>query len=183
MCTFRLRDKHEAWAASVALGKALREVTLRTGTAFVINDNVELALELKADGVHVGQDDCSVAEARDMLGADAIVGVSAGTKEEAIQALTDGADYIGVGSVYGTGTKPDAGLPIGPEGLADIVACIDGQIPVVAIGGISPNNVNSCWDAGANGIAVVSAIMNSQYPDIVASGLRRSYHPPKAFYS
>lgn len=148
----------------------------------MINDNVELALEVNADGVHVGQDDCNVAEVRAVLGTDAIVGVSAGTREEATQALMDGADYIGVGSVYATGTKSDAGLPIGPEGLADIVACINGRIPVVAIGGISPNNVDACWNAGADGVAIVSAIMKSQHPGKVASGLRRSYHSPKASY-
>lgn len=163
------------WASSVKLGHQLRELTLATGTAFVVNDNIQLAQEIEADGVHVGQDDSSVAEARDALGINAIVGVSAGTMEEAEQAISDGADYIGVGSVFATGTKSDAGEPIGPNGLAHVVTAVNGRIPIVAIGGIAPSNVRSCWRAGANGVAVISAIMKSKTPGLVASDLNQSF--------
>lgn len=143
--------------------------------AFVVNDDARLAVELGADGVHVGQDDWSVGEARRVVGEGGIVGVSAGTVEEAERAIADGADYVGVGAVFATGTKADAGCPIGPEGLQHIVKCVRRRIPVVAIGGISPDNARACWNAGADGVAVVSAIMRSERAGFVAGMLRKSY--------
>lgn len=153
----------------MTLGNKLRQITHGTNIAFVVNDDIELALELGADGVHLGQDDESVKKARSLLGADAIIGISAGTIQEAEQAIRDGADYIGVGSVFPTLSKPDAGDPIGPEGLRKIVDVVRERIPVVAIGGVTMENANLCRQAGASGVAVVSAIMKSTKPDEVAA--------------
>lgn len=156
---------------SINLGKQLRRLTIETNTAFVINDDISLARELGADGVHLGQDDESVAIARQALGEDAIIGVSAGTPEEAGKAIEDGADYLGVGAIFATASKADAGEPIGVAGLRQIVERVNGRIPVVAIGGIGLQNAKQCRMAGADGVAVVSAIMGSHEPDIVASSL------------
>lgn len=163
------------WEESLKLGRKLREITRDFEVGFVVNDDVKLAYELGADGVHVGQEDCSVKEARCVLGEDAIIGVSAGTIGEAETAIEDGADYIGVGAVFATGTKSDAGKPIGPKGLGNIVEAVKDRIAVVAIGGISIDNVDECWKVGANGVAVVSAIMQSERPDSVAEQLQTSY--------
>lgn len=128
-----------------------------------------------ADGVHVGQDDQNVAEVRRVLGDNAIVGVSAGTCDEAERAILDGADYIGVGSVFGTRTKKDAGTPIGPQGLVRIVECVHHRLPVIAIGGVNEQNASQCWRAGADGVAVISAIMQSEQPGVVAEQLRQGF--------
>lgn len=157
------------------LGRKLREITREFEVGFVVNDDVKLAHELCADGVHVGQDDCSVQEARSVLGEGAIIGVSAGTVEEAEAAIKDGADYIGVGAVFATGTKSDAGEPIGPTGLGEIADVVRNRIAVVAIGGVTVDNAGECWKAGADGVAVVSAIMQSEKPGLVAQQLQQSY--------
>lgn len=120
--------------------------------------------------MHLGQDDQPIAEARKLLG-DKIIGISAGTVDEAIQAIDDGADYLGVGAVYTTGSKADAGAPIGEDGLAAIVKAVNGRVPVVAIGGISHENVSGCREAGADGVAVISAIMQSEIPEEAAARL------------
>lgn len=169
----RLRDKQETFESSLQLGKKLREITRRAGVPFVVNDDVALAKALHADGVHVGQEDTLAVDARAALGPSAIVGVSAGTSEEARQAIADGADYIGVGAVFATPSKADAGDPIGPHGLHEIVDAVEGQIPVVAIGGISVDNAQQCWEAGASGVAVISAVMKSEVPGVSAAQLHR----------
>lgn len=169
----RLRDKNVSRDDSLQLGRKLRLLTSSHDAAFVVNDDIGLALELQADGVHLGQDDASVAAARETLGNDAIVGMSVATPEEAENAIRDGADYVGVGAVFETGTKADAGKPIGEEGLAHVVRTVHGRIPVVAIGGIGVGNASVCKRAGANGVAVVSAIMKSERPGEVAAELAR----------
>ena len=120
---------------------------------FVVNDDVEAARIAGADGVHVGQDDAACVEAREKLGPDAIVGVSVQTVEQALVAQADGADYLGVGAVFGTPTKPDA-ADVGTDGLADI--------PVVAIGGLNERTIPELAGTGADGAAVVSAIFAAE---------------------
>lgn len=171
--TRRLREKNVSRDESLQLGRKLRLLTSSHHAAFVVNDDIALAKELAADGVHLGQDDASVAEARETLGDDAIVGVSAGTPEEAEMAIRDGADYVGVGAVFETATKADAGEAIGEEGLAKVVRTVDGRIPVVAIGGVGVGNAGVCRRAGADGVAVASAVMKSARPGEVASELAR----------
>lgn len=122
---------------------------------FVIDDDVDLAVEICADGVHVGQSDLEALEARKKIGSDKILGVSAGTVEEAIKAEKAGADYLGVGAVFPTGSKDDA-TPVSHDTLKAICNAV--SIPVIAIGGITRNNVRELEGAGIVGIAVISAI-------------------------
>lgn len=132
-----------------------------------MNDDLPLACTLSA-GVHLGQDDATASSARPRI---SLLGVSAGTAAEAARALADGADYVGVGSVFGTSTKGDAGAPIGTDGLAEVVRAVGGRIPVVAIGGIGVENARACAAAGADGVAVVSAVMAAEDPEWVARRL------------
>lgn len=158
---------------SIRLGRELREICVRYDTAFIVNDDAELAKRLGADGVHLGQTDGSVAGARAVLGEDAIVGVSAGCVEEARRAVEEGADYVGVGAVFDTKTKADAGRAIGTEGLQAVVEEVAGRIGVVAIGGVNVGNAAECRNVGADGIAVVSAVMSAEEPGVVAAELSR----------
>lgn len=151
----QLREKGATTDELVAQAKALLPLARAAGVPFVVNDDVEAARRAGADGVHVGQSDAACTEARAALGPDAIIGVSAATVEEALAAQAAGADYLGVGAVFGTHTKTDARVT-GVEGLAAICAAVD--IPVVAIGGLNERTVASLADTGAAGAAVVSAI-------------------------
>ena len=129
-----------------------------------------MALAVDADGVHVGQDDMPASLVRRLLGKKRILGVSAGSTEEARQAVDDGADYIGASPVFSTPTKPDAPPPLGIEGLRRIARAV--EIPVVAIGGITAGNAAAMRDAGAAGIAVVSAIVAAEDVEAAARRLR-----------
>ena len=128
---------------------------------FIVNDNVEIALKCKADGVHVGQDDMCIGEVRKAVGSSMMIGVSAQTVEEAVAAEKGGADYLGVGAVFGTATKPDA-KEVSFDTLSEICAAV--SIPVVAIGGINKKNMCELADTGISGVALVSAIFSA--PDI-----------------
>ncbi len=131
---------------------------------FVVNDNVQLAKKIDADGVHIGQDDMNPLEARKILGEHKIIGVSAQTVEEAVLAEKQGADYLGVGAVFHTGSKDDA-IEVSPETLKSICKAV--KIPVVAIGGITKNNVHELKNSGICGISVISAIFAQK--DITAA--------------
>ena len=144
--------------------ETLRAVCRRYGVPFLINDAAELAAEVGADGVHVGQQDMSPRQARAILGPDGIVGVSAHTVEEARAAQAEGADYLGVGAVFATGTKANT-TPVGYELLKEICAAVD--IPVVAIGGVGRDNLSSLAGSGIRGVAVVSALYAQ--PDVRAA--------------
>lgn len=125
----------------------------------IINDNVQFAIDIAADGVHLGQDDMNPAEARKLLGTDKIIGVTAKTVEQAKRAEADGADYLGSGAVFGSTTKLNA-KPMTKELLREITAAVD--IPVVAIGGINADNAATLKGTGIAGIAVVGAIFASE---------------------
>lgn len=181
--TIQLRDKSTERAYSISLGRTLREITTAQGATFLINDDVDLARLLNADGVHLGQDDGPVSHAREQLGEGKIVGVSTRTVAQAERAVADGADYIGVGCLFPTNSKTDVGNIIGVDKLAEIVKVVAGRVPVVAIGGIGVQNAAACRDAGANGVAVISAVMSSQVPEHVVSELSaimRAPSPPAA---
>ena len=137
---------------------------------FVINDNVEIARTVGDDGVHVGQDDMPAWKVREILGEDKIIGVSAQTVEQAIKAEKDGADYLGVGAVFPTSSKADA-VEVEHATLRDI--CVAVQIPVVAIGGISAENVSQLAGTGIDGIAVISAIFAQDFPKLAAEELKK----------
>lgn len=128
---------------------------------FVVNDNVQIALDIDADGVHVGQSDIKGRDIRSLIGPDKILGISAGTVEEAIAAEKAGADYIGVGAVFSTSTKKDA-RNLSIEKLREICGAV--AIPAVAIGGIGRRNVRELDGSGASGIAVISAIFGAGEP-------------------
>jgi thiamine-phosphate pyrophosphorylase len=168
----QLRRKQELGRRFVELGHALRELTREAGALFFINDRVDVAQVVDADGVHVGQDDISCRDARRLLGPDKIIGVSAETVAQALAAEADGADYLGVGAVFPTQSKPDAGYT-GLAGLREIADAV--RIPVVAIGGIQIDNAVEVLRHGADGLAVVSAVMSSPHPDQAAAALAAAF--------
>lgn len=137
----------------------VKELCKQYHVPFVINDNVDIACKMDADGVHVGQSDMEAGNVRAKLGSDKIIGVSAQTVEQALLAESCGADYLGVGAVFPTGTKSDA-VEVGYETLKAICDAV--HIPVVAIGGITSNNIIELKGSGASGVAVVSAIFASK---------------------
>lgn len=166
----QLRGKEMSTRELVAVGERLREITRRAGALFLVNDRLDVALAVEADGVHLGQDDLPLDRARRLAGRRFIIGISAENPREAQEAEAGGADYIGAGTVFPTGTKPDAGRPIGLDGLAAIVAAV--KIPVVAIGGINAANAAAVLKTGATGIAVVSAIVAAADITAAAAELR-----------
>lgn len=133
----------------------LQEMAREYGVPFVVNDNVDIAVRMDADGVHVGQSDMEAGDVRALIGPDKILGVSAQTVEQAVLAEKRGADYLGVGAVFPTGSKDDA-VEVSRETLKAICDAV--SIPVVAIGGITVNNTPELADSGICGIAVISAI-------------------------
>lgn len=135
--------------------KELKQLCKEYNVPFVINDNVDIAIAMDADGVHVGQSDMEAGNVREKLGPDKIIGVSAQTVEQAVLAEKRGADYLGVGAVFPTGSKDDA-VEVSHETLKAICEAV--SIPVIAIGGISVNNVSELAGSGIVGIAVISAI-------------------------
>ncbi len=166
------REKTQPLRDVLQISKQVRALCRGLGIPFVVNDRVDIALLLDADGVHVGQDDLPAPEVRRLIGPDRFVGVSAGSWEEACWALEQEADYLGVGPVYGTPTKPDAGDAIGFELLGRLKAECSG-IPRVGIGGINRSNAGLVTKAGADGIAVVSAITRSSNPQEAAAELKQ----------
>ncbi len=151
----QLREKDLEEEVFFSEAMELKELCKKYRVPFVINDNVELAKKVDADGVHVGQSDMKIKEVRKILGKNKIIGVSAGTVEEALSAQAENADYLGVGAVFHTGTKSDASA-VSHDTLKAICAAVN--IPVVAIGGIKKENVEELKESGIAGIAVVSAI-------------------------
>jgi thiamine-phosphate pyrophosphorylase len=167
----QLRDKDAAARDQYALGLRLREVTRRAGAALIVNDRVDLALAIEADGVHLGQDDLPPRVARQLLGPDAIVGVSAGNAAELALVEREGADYLGTGPFAATGSKSDAGAAIGAAGVAAVRILT--RLPMVAIGAISASNAAEAIRAGADGVAVISAVIGAPDPEAAARELRR----------
>ena len=151
----QLREKQLDEAHFMEEAKDLQVLCREYNVPFIINDNVDIALAMDADGVHVGQSDMEAGDVRAKLGPDKIIGVSAQTVEQAILAEKHGADYLGVGAVFQTGTKTDA-WEVEHSVLKEICTKVD--IPVVAIGGITQDNVKELSGSGINGVAVISAI-------------------------
>lgn len=157
MTYVQMREKGDPMTEDELLTEALalKALCAEYGVPFVIDDDVELAVKCGADGVHVGQSDMACVEARRALGSAKVVGVSAQTVEQAVQAEKDGADYLGVGAVFPTGSKDDAD-DVSHDTVKAICEAVN--IPVIAIGGISKNNVGQLAGLGLDGIAVISAI-------------------------
>jgi thiamine-phosphate pyrophosphorylase len=158
----QLRDPEAKTGRLVDEARALLRLLRPAGIALIVNDRVDVALAADADGVHVGQLDMPVADARKLLGPDRILGLSISSLAELERAQLDGVDYLGVGPIFATQTKPDAAPPIGLAELAQIVART--RLPVAAIGGIHPANAAQTIEAGAVGVAVVSAICAASDP-------------------
>lgn len=162
----QLRDKKATTRALVEEGLALRALTRKRGALLIVNDRIDVALAIEADGAHVGQDDdMPVALARKLLGPDRILGVSAGNLQEAQIAVDSGADYLGVGPIYATHTKADAGEPIGLSLLTELASRY--STPLIAIGSIKADNSAAVLQAGAQGIAAIRAVVSAE--DIVAA--------------
>lgn len=151
----QLREKDLTEEEFLEEAKKIQQLCKKYRVPFIINDNVKLAKEIDADGVHVGQSDMEALDVRAQLGEDKIIGVSARTVEQALLAEKHGADYLGVGAVFQTGTKTDA-REVEHSVLKEICSKVD--IPVVAIGGITQDNVKELSGSGINGVAVISAI-------------------------
>ena len=167
----QLREKETDARFRYELGLELRELTAEAGVDLIVNDRVDIAQAIDADGVHVGQSDLPVAVARDLLDPDAVVGCSAATVEQARAAEADGADYLGVGTIYGTTSKDVAEYKdgVGPERVAEITDAV--SIPVVGIGGITAENAASVVEAGAAGVAVISEITAADDPRAATAAL------------
>lgn len=166
----QLRGKDLPIREQLAIGRALRAITREAGVPFIVNDRVDLALAVEADGVHVGQDDLPADVVRRLVGPEMIVGVSAATIAEARAARNEGADYIGVGPIWGTATKADAGEAVGPGLIATLKGAVD--LPMVGIGGIKAANAAEVIAAGGDGVAVVSAIVSAADPEAAARDLK-----------
>lgn len=165
----QLREKHLERGRVLAQALELKALCRRYGVPLIINDDVQLALEAGADGVHVGQHDMEAGGVRALLGPDRMLGVSVQTVEQALLAQSRGADYLGVGAVFPTGTKQDA-CAVAMDTLRAICTAVD--IPVVAIGGIGPNNLGRLAGSGVSGVAVVSALYACPDPAATARVLR-----------
>jgi thiamine-phosphate pyrophosphorylase len=173
----QLREKTCGTREFIEEARALLALLRPLGVPLIINDRVDVALAVGADGVHLGQQDMPIAEAR-RLGPPAwIIGVSAESLDDAIRAEREGADVIGVSPVFATPTKTDTAPPLGLEGLRAIRAAV--KVPLVGIGGIQLGNVRDVIRAGADGVAVVSAIVSADSPREAAAALRRKIDAAK----
>lgn len=161
----QLRDKRSDLRRLLAAARTLRAACREAGGLLVVNDRLDVALAAEADGVHLGQEDLPAALARPLLGAGRLLGVSTNRPEEAIAAEQAGADYLGAGPAYPTGTKERPRPVLGPEGLRAIRAAT--RLPILAVGGITLERVPEVLAAGADGVAVISAIVGA--PDVAAA--------------
>lgn len=143
--------------ATLTAAIAMRKVTAATGAVFIVNDSIDAAIASKADGVHIGQTDASIIDARQRLGSNAIIGVSTHNAQEAIAAEAAGADYISFGPIWATPTKLDADTPKGLAALKELRRRVN--LPIAAIGGITEENANDVIKHGANAVAVISDIL------------------------
>lgn len=153
----QVREKNISTREFYNVALEVKEVTKHYKVPIIINDRIDIAQAIDAEGVHLGQSDMHIKIARKILGEEKIIGISAGNVKEAIEAERDGADYLGIGAVFYTGTKKDIETPIGIEGLKEV--CNSVKIPSVAIGGVNETNFKEVLSTGVNGISVISAIL------------------------
>ncbi len=151
----QLREKILPLRAFLKVALLMRKI-IETPVLFIINDRIDIAIACQADGVHIGQEDMPLKIARQILGEDKIIGVSTHSIEQAQEAQKEGADYIAIGPIFSTSSKPNVGPPKGPQIISQIKEMI--EIPVVAIGGINLDNMDKTLEAGADGIAVINAV-------------------------
>jgi len=174
----QLRDKTAIDKELLKTAIQLKKLCSKYDALFIVNDNVTIAIESKAGGVHLGQDDMSCGEARELLGEKAVIGVSVRTPEEAVKAWKDSADYIAANMIFRTDTKTDiARPPLGLDSIAILKAAT--PLPLIAIGGINASNADIVRLAGADGIAVVSAIMAATDVHTAVCNLKEGHHRAK----
>lgn len=178
VAVLQYRNKTRDAARRFELGLELKRLCASAGIPFIVNDDLELARELDADGLHLGQEDGAPAEARRILGPKKIIGISTHNLDEALRAEAAGADYVGFGAMYPTGSKDITHLA-GPEALAAVKPRLN--IPVVAIGGINRSNGNKVIDSGADALAVISAVLESRDPGMAAAELALLFNRRAAF--
>ncbi len=169
----QLREKNCATRAFIDEARALKALLdgLATKIPLIINDRLDVALAIGADGVHLGQTDMHIRDARRLVGPSMIIGISAESVHDAVRAAAEGADYIGISPVFATPTKADTAAPLGLEGVRLIRAAV--SLPLVAIGGIHQQNAQAVIRAGADGVAVVSAIVAADCPRTAAAALKQ----------
>ena len=171
----QLRDKRSETRALIEEARAIKRALKAYSVPFLVNDRVDVAMAAGADGVHLGQDDMGVEDARRLLGANAIIGLSVKSVDEAEAARLDLVDYVGSGGVYATSSKQQKNAPIGPAGLARIITVLRRRapdLPVCGIAGIEASNAGEVIAAGADGVAVISALSLAPDPEIAARRLR-----------
>jgi thiamine-phosphate pyrophosphorylase len=171
----QLRDKHGATRQMIEQARAIKAALAGSGVALVVNDRVDVALIAGADGVHVGQEDMRAEDARWLLGPNAIIGLSIKTVALANAAPLEHLDYVGVGGVYATASKDNPDRPIGVDGLREIVAAFRARrhsLPICGIAGIEAGNAAPVIEAGADGVAVISALSMKSDPEAAARELR-----------
>lgn len=169
----QLRMKSAGAAEMVAAATALRPMIRAAGALFFINDRVDVALSVRADGVHLGPDDLPVERVRQTVGRDLLIGFSTDRPDAARDAVAKGADYIGCGTVYPTESKDDAGSVIGTEGLDEVARAV--SVPVVGIGGVTPERAQEIARTRAAGTAVISAVMEAEDPTDAVRRLLRPF--------
>jgi len=165
----QLRHKNASGNQLFSWAVDIRNQCQKYRALFIVNDRVDIALASEADGVHLGQEDMPAHIARKLLGKQSIIGVSASSLEEALQAEKDGADYIGFGHIYPTFSKEKGFSPVGTETLQKVAGSI--SLPIIAIGGVSLENAASLISCGASGVAVISAVSRTDDPAMAASEL------------
>lgn len=171
----QLRDKASSTRDMIVHVARLKKALAGTGVPLVVNDRMDVVLASGADGVHLGQDDMPVEQARTLLGPGAIIGASAGTHEEVAAVPLEQVDYVCIGGVFATSSKGDAGAPIGLDGfgkLAGMIRAKNAGLNVCAIAGITEKNAADVIAAGSDGIAVISALANAEKPEGAARALR-----------
>ncbi len=176
--TIQFRHKLGTTREMIQVATEMKRLCNEKGVIFIVNDRIDIAIASEADGVHLGQDDFPIPLARKLLGDNRIIGGSAATMEEAEKCLSDGADYVGFGPVYPTGSKDDAGPVSGIDTLRKIVETI--PLPIIAIGGIDKGNTPMVMKTGAHGIAVISTVCCRKDPRRATIGLYEAIHSEKS---
>ncbi len=167
----QLREKDCSTREFIEQAMAIKNFLKDRGVPLIINDRVDVAQAVEADGVHLGQTDMPLGTAKRILGDSMIIGISAESLQDAVEAEKGGADYLGVSPIYATPTKTDTAPPLGLEGLREIRKAV--RIPLVGIGGLNRDNAAEVIRSGADGVAVVSAIVAADDPQMAASDLRQ----------
>ncbi len=161
--TIQFRQKTGATKEMINNSRRMKHLCVEAGVLFIVNDRLDVAIAAEADGVHLGQDDFPIPLAHKILGEGIIIGGSAATLEEARKCFEEGAEYVGFGPVFPTSSKDDAGPVSGIELLRQVVEAV--PVPIIAIGGITPQNTRAVLQAGAKGIAVISAVCKAPDPE------------------